>query len=203
MISPEATTANGVTTYQVLLSVNNSEGLLRPGMTTNVSVTTGSHKNVLYIPAQALHEQNGQDGVLVSTSGSSGARGNDAQGNSAQGNGAQGNGSQFRGSRSNGGQDSASAAGGTAAAGNTRFQKVEIGYFTSDKVEIVSGLNEGDSVVITFSLPTAQQSSGNRNGFGGFGGGVGGVGGVTRSINGGGGGGAGGANGGGNRGGNR
>jgi len=56
----------------------------------------------------------------------------------------------------------------------SRFQEVTIGYYSTDKVEIVSGLKEGDKVIVSFQLPsTTGQSNqfrlpgteGNRNNF--------------------------------------
>ena len=158
-IYPDATTANGVTTYTALLSVDNKEGLLRPGMSTNVTVTVGTHDNVLYIPTEALREQNGKDGVLLAPAGSS----SNAKGESRQ---------------ASGGNSS-----GTNGTSGAHFQSVEVGLFASDKVEILSGLQEGDSVAI-FSGASANQSSQQRQqrgggfGFGSFGGGGGGGGGI-------------------------
>lgn len=65
VVYPEASTQNGVTNYNVLLSVENPGGLLKPGMTANVSINVGTHKNVLYVPIQALKEFNGTDGVYL------------------------------------------------------------------------------------------------------------------------------------------
>ncbi|MFV9509738.1 efflux RND transporter periplasmic adaptor subunit [Tepidibacillus sp. LV47] len=39
--------------------------------------------------------------------------------------------------------------------GRSRFQEVTIGYYSTDKVEILSGLKEGDQVVLTFQLPSS------------------------------------------------
>ncbi len=47
---PETT----VVTYSALLSVDNSERLLKPGMTATATITTSEHKNALLIPNAAL-----------------------------------------------------------------------------------------------------------------------------------------------------
>ncbi|QRG70490.1 efflux RND transporter periplasmic adaptor subunit [Brevibacillus choshinensis] len=65
LVYPEAKTDSGVTSYDVLLSVANKEGLLKIGMTMNVTIEIGSHQNVLVVPAQALQTQNGKDGVYL------------------------------------------------------------------------------------------------------------------------------------------
>lgn len=168
LIYPEAKTDSGVTSYDVLLSVENKEALLKVGMTVNVTIELGTHTNVLVVPAAALQSQNGKDGVflLAGSSEASGDAGEKEQSSSKR------EGSQR-----------------TPRSGTPyRFQPVTIGYFATDKVEITEGLKEGDKVVIPattgVSASTTNQS-GNRlggmqgmPGMGGFGGGFGGGGGM-------------------------
>lgn len=136
-IYPEATTESGVTTYKVLLSVENKEGLLKPGMTTNVAIEVGTHTNVLYIPAAALRDQNGTDGVFVAGNASTDS-------------------SKENPKRS--GQTRQSTP-------PYRFQPVKIGLYGSDRVEIVSGLQEGEQVVLQTGNP-ASSASRPQGGFG-------------------------------------
>ncbi|GAX91618.1 efflux RND transporter periplasmic adaptor subunit [Effusibacillus lacus] len=135
-IYPEATTESGVTSYKVLLSVDNQENLLKTGMTTNVTIEIGTHKNVLYVPVAALKYQNGSDGVYVA--------GQAPQEKSP-----------------------------------LRFQPVKVGYYSSDRVEIVSGLQEGEQVALQMgtSGSSATRPAGGLGipGMGGPGGGVRGV----------------------------
>ena len=49
-----STTTNNVVTYTVIVSVDNSEGLVIPGMSANVSIVTNNVENALCVPAQAL-----------------------------------------------------------------------------------------------------------------------------------------------------
>ena len=49
-----STTTNNVVTYTVIVSVDNSEGLVIPGMSANVSIITNSVKDALCVPIQAL-----------------------------------------------------------------------------------------------------------------------------------------------------
>ncbi|UOF88667.1 efflux RND transporter periplasmic adaptor subunit [Fodinisporobacter ferrooxydans] len=159
LVYPEATTSNGVTTYDVLLSVDNREGLLKPGMTANVTIQVGDHKNVLYVPSMALKEVNGQDGVLVQANGSTGKSGSQAANPGAGQSGKSG-------SKSN-----------AASTSGTHFQSVQIGYYSSNKVEILSGLKEGDQVVVTFQNTGSSNNKGFAGRGPGFGGGPGGFGG--------------------------
>lgn len=48
------TTENNVVTYTTVLTVDNSEGLLLPGMTATATITTGERSNVLRVPNTAL-----------------------------------------------------------------------------------------------------------------------------------------------------
>lgn len=45
---------NGVVTYEAVVEVHNNDLLLRPGMTTNASIITGTFNNVLVVPNAAL-----------------------------------------------------------------------------------------------------------------------------------------------------
>jgi HlyD family secretion protein len=47
-------TVQGVVSYEAVLSVDNSEGLLRPGMTATASISTEKRTNVLLVPNAAL-----------------------------------------------------------------------------------------------------------------------------------------------------
>lgn len=49
-----STTTNNVVTYTVIISVDNSEGFVIPGMTANVSIITSDVKDALCVPNQAL-----------------------------------------------------------------------------------------------------------------------------------------------------
>jgi len=49
-----STTTNNVVTYTVLISVDNSEGLVIPGMSANISIVTEKVENALCVPNRAL-----------------------------------------------------------------------------------------------------------------------------------------------------
>ncbi len=49
-----STTTNNVVTYTVIVSVDNTEGFVIPGMTANVSIITSNVENALCVPNQAL-----------------------------------------------------------------------------------------------------------------------------------------------------
>ena len=49
-----STTTNNVVTYTVIVSVDNSEGIVKPGMSANVSIIVGEAKDVLCVDNKAL-----------------------------------------------------------------------------------------------------------------------------------------------------
>ena len=50
----EPKTSQNVVTYEALLSVDNTDGALRPGMTVTATITSEMHKNVMVVPNAAL-----------------------------------------------------------------------------------------------------------------------------------------------------
>jgi HlyD family secretion protein len=149
-VAPDSTTSNGLTTYAVGLKVDNPDGLLRSGMSINVTITVGTHKNVLYIPSMALKQMGSKTGVYV--------------------------------------QDASGSGSSSKTTSGLKFVPIQTGYVTGSKVEVDSGLTEGEQIEIV--MPTAASSTTNnqRNGsslfgngggfgggnYGGFGGGNGG-----------------------------
>ncbi|MGZ0052509.1 efflux RND transporter periplasmic adaptor subunit [Brevibacillus gelatini] len=159
LIYPEAKTDSGVTSYDVLLSVTNKDSKLKIGMTMNVTIELGTHKDVLYLPATALQTQNGKDGVyLMSASeNSAGAEGN-AKGQSEAKPETEG-----QPQRNQSGERTNARVGGTGSM-PYQFVPIKIGFFAVDRVEVVEGLKEGDRVVVPISTSTGS-SPGNQNGF--------------------------------------
>ena len=51
------TTVNNVVTYDVVVDVNNSSGLLLPGMTANATIDVANATNALVVPIAAVHAQ--------------------------------------------------------------------------------------------------------------------------------------------------
>ncbi|MGG4461412.1 efflux RND transporter periplasmic adaptor subunit [Brevibacillus porteri] len=166
LIYPEAKTDAGVTTYDVLLSVANQDNKLKIGMTMNVAIERGTHKNVLVVPAQALQTQNGKDGVYVLRDAAAQQAGEGAEGNQAE--------AKQVNNRSGGREGRANMP--------YRFVPIKMGYFTADQVEVTEGLTEGERVVILVNTQTSSGTSQNGNRMGG--GGMPGFGGMGVQIRG-------------------
>lgn len=165
-IAPEATTDSGVTTYEVKMSISNTNGLLKTGMSMDVTLDLGTHSNVLYIPSTALITRGDQDGVMkLAGTGSSTSNSNSSGGSvdnqssteppaattPSENNNTSGNNVN----KSNGGVQSNRQ----NAAGGVQFQPVEVGLYTADRVEITSGLKENDTITIPTQTEISSSSS--------------------------------------------
>ena len=53
-VRQEATTTNNVVTYEVVISADNSDLKLKPGLTANVTIFTSEISGVMNVPARAL-----------------------------------------------------------------------------------------------------------------------------------------------------
>tara|TARA_B110000014_G_scaffold134411_1_gene92926 strand:+ start:237 stop:1535 length:1299 start_codon:yes stop_codon:yes gene_type:complete len=100
-IHPKAVVKDNVVNYEVILDIEkNNVAKLRPEMTANVVVTTGTRKNVLTLPKEAIKRENKKTFVVMQIS------------------------------------------------DGLKDEPVELGWRDGGKVEVLSGLNEGDQVGI-------------------------------------------------------
>jgi multidrug efflux pump subunit AcrA (membrane-fusion protein) len=68
-IYPKALIQQNVVDYDVVIAIDNREGLLRPDMTTNTTITVAKREKVLAIPNQAVRREDGYRVVLVEETG--------------------------------------------------------------------------------------------------------------------------------------
>jgi HlyD family secretion protein len=131
-VSQLPTIQNGVSSYNVIIEVDPSEGLML-GMSMNVSITVAEKQDALILPIQAVQTNGNRKYVILYTDDLKNQNINSTN-----------NGNFFR--------------------NNIRF--VETGIYNDNFIEIVSGLQEGDKVLI----PTLNSSTnGNNRNPGGFG----------------------------------
>ncbi len=64
-ISPVATVTQGVVNYSVFASLTSNDGAVKPGMTSNLSITVDQRENVLLVPLRAVRAQGNQRTVTV------------------------------------------------------------------------------------------------------------------------------------------
>ena len=64
-IASASTIKDNVVTYETTVAVENSGGLLRPDMTTTVSLILGEFPNVLLVPSEAVHQETNRSFVYI------------------------------------------------------------------------------------------------------------------------------------------
>ena len=189
-IASEGVSANGVTTYKVEITINEPKNL-RPAMNVNANIVVNKKDDVIVVPISVVNGLKNNAGMVFVK----GARTSDGSEGGAP-----------RGDRAaNTDKSSAQAPTTTASpqANRTqssnrktssaskipegfRPQRVETGIANSDNIEIISGLNEGDEVLVpaTASTKTSTTTQGFGAGGGGFPGAGGGFSGGNRTTGG-------------------
>jgi HlyD family secretion protein len=156
-ISPVGTSTNGVTTYDAVISIKNPDGV-RIGMNANVDILVSDKQDALTIPSEALIQKNGNDYVLVADPNSSSQGNNTTSTNTKR---QYGNGNGNSNNKTTSGQSKG------------KLVQVQVGLENSNMVEITSGLNEGDKVLIALPQTSSSNSKNSMSGGMGFGGGMG------------------------------
>ena len=193
-----ATTVQNVVTYDVVVSVDNKELLLKPGMTANVSIIIAHKEDVVKLPNAALRFRmpdpapgsGGPAGGGPVGGGPAGGPGGGGRGPGGGGGtgapGAATAGAPSPGSAGEGGGErpgrgeraSRSGRGGkpdrnvfVLAPGETTPKQVTVKLGISDSIttEVLEGVKEGDQVVTGMDAPTAAQRPRNTNPLGGGG----------------------------------
>ncbi|MEK3969296.1 efflux RND transporter periplasmic adaptor subunit [Paenibacillus sp. FSL H7-0323] len=184
-IANEGTASNGVSLFDVTIGLTSSEGAL-VGMSAEVSVTTAEKKDVLTVPIEAVQERNGKYTVSIPLAAGSAATSKTAgEGQVPMPSGApdarggampSGAPDARDGAMPSGAPDARSGAAGGRNRGNSSGQMVtvEVGLHDESSIEIVSGLHEGDQViiptVISTKTGTTSTETETRGGMGGMGG---------------------------------
>ncbi|WP_068786980.1 efflux RND transporter periplasmic adaptor subunit [Paenibacillus phocaensis] len=174
-IADEGAASGGVSLFDVTIALNDSAGV-RVGMSAEATIISEEKQAVLTLPIEAVQQRGGRYFVLLPGAGTDDA---DAAGGAAN---LEADAASRPGTGSAGASEAPSASGGGAAgaASSTigRMQAVEVGVHNETLIEIVSGLTEGQEVVIPTVISTnsgsaAQQQTRLQGGFDGveFGGG--------------------------------
>ncbi|MBG9794963.1 RND transporter [Paenibacillus dendritiformis] len=182
-IADEGTASGGVSVFDVMIQLSSSEGV-KSGMSVQAQIDVNSKSDVLLVPIEAVTQQNGKSYVTVWSD-----QADDAGEEAPQQARPERQREPGTGQNQAGGTDSANrgahpdvAAAARAGRGQTgvpgagagKLTEVETGINNESYFEIVSGLKEGDMVVlptVRASANSSQQSSfGGMGGFGGNGG---------------------------------
>jgi HlyD family secretion protein len=187
-ISPTGTTTQGVVGYQVSIVLQQARGV-RPGMTATAQVVTNERDDVLMIPNRALARiqptgggtggQPGATGGAPPGGAPGGAQGGAGGAQARQGGAQRGGGA---GAAASGADQGARANAGRPAqvrvqtANGVETRTIQVGLANDQNTEVISGLEEGEEVVLPTtaaraSVPGAGPAGGNVV-FGGGGGAV-------------------------------
>lgn len=157
-VAIEGTSTNGVTTYPVIIKIDKADNL-KSGMNANAEILIEQRSDTLYVPIQAVNKRGGKSFVYVKKQEGS----TDTTKNSAAGN-----------NTSNGSQKNVRQ----SQYANAEMKTVEIGINNDEFIEIISGVKEGEIVILpsTSTNQTSTQTQNYMNGGGigipGMGGGV-------------------------------
>jgi HlyD family secretion protein len=137
-IAAQSTVEQNVTNFEVKMSIADPQNLLRAGMNTNVEFQVGNLNNVLVIPTVAIVRQEEGTGVLMAgrRSKDSGDKENSGEQKSSA--------TKERKSSSGQGQ------GKGERRKSKRFRPIKTGQSINDKTVVLSGLKEGEKVLISF-----------------------------------------------------
>ncbi|MGE5633080.1 MAG: efflux RND transporter periplasmic adaptor subunit [Caulobacteraceae bacterium] len=165
-IAVEGTSSNGVTTYPVTIQIN-EPGRLKGGMNANAEILVSVKKGTLYVPIEAVQKRGNRAFVMVKSSdGKTASR----EANAKQQDGT-GTGSQNPNNSNNGSGNIRNQNQGAQRTNNVNQQyyagavmtPVQTGISNEMYIEIVSGLEEGQVVVLPPVAVTGQNGT-QRNG---------------------------------------
>ncbi len=140
-IAKEGVAKNGVSTFDVTIRLTRIDGIMA-GMSAQANILIEQKQNILTLPIEAIQEMNGKKFVIIATD-------EQSEGQSESG---------MKPSSSNNQR-------------SRNMKEVEVGIHDESTIEIISGLEEGEKVIIPITSTSTQSS---REGFPGIGGGFGG-----------------------------
>lgn len=158
-IASKGTEQNGVSTFDVTVSIDKSQGL-KENMTANVEILVAQKDNALLLPVEAVQEQQGKKFVLIPVNGNNnGADDSTEASGRSQGKAEEGNEQKIQ-AGNQAGRPTGNQTRTESSRGNGiqrgRMVPVKTGLYNDTMIEITSGLSEGDVV----NLPSIASSSG-------------------------------------------
>lgn len=141
-VATQSTVEQNVTNFEVKTSVDDPQNQLQAGMNASVKFNVGMLNNALVIPTVAIVRQEQGTGVFMA--GPGGNRSGETPSNQSETRSGQGG----RSGETRSGQGQTRS--GQAQRRGPRFQPITTGATVDDKTVVMSGLNEGDRVLISF-----------------------------------------------------
>ncbi len=152
-IAIEGTSSSGVTTYPVTILIEETSAL-RAGMNVNGKIMVNQKSDILYVPLEAVQKRGGKSIVMVQGASEGKEQGKSPRNTNTQDANVNANSSQASNSK-------------TAQVNqNATPRQVETGISNEDYIEIVSGLEEGE--IILLSTTTSNTGNANNRQGGGF-----------------------------------
>ena len=143
-VHPQAKVDQNVTTFDVTIDVDNSDGLLMAGMNASVEIIAGYEENILLVPREALTDARAIARMVGASpmpqGGPGGGQGGMRQGGHSGGPGNSGNGGKA---------EHPTKMVIVVKDGKQEPRQVEIGISNFEKAQVLSGLAEGDTVLTT------------------------------------------------------
>lgn len=157
-IASEGVSANGVTTYKVKITINEPKNL-RPAMNVNANIVVNKKDDVIVVPISVVNNLKNNSGMVFVKGAMTGAPNGDRPTNAGNSQPTDKTATQNptstgapQGNRTQGGTRKSSSASQIPA--GFRPQRVETGLANSENIEIISGLNEGDEVLVPATATT-------------------------------------------------
>jgi len=145
-IHPQAKVEQNVTTFDVTIEVDNSDGLLMAGMNASVEIVAGYKENILLAPREALTDARTIARMI----------GANPNGNNSPNQGNRGPGQQSPNPGDNRKKSNPTKMVIAIVNGQQEPRQVEIGLSNFEQAEIISGLAEGDTVLTTVTSKALQ-----------------------------------------------
>jgi HlyD family secretion protein len=172
-IAIEGSSSDGVATYPVTIQIHKSDNL-KSGMNANAEITIEKKENTLFIPIEAVIKRGGKSIVYVRKAESASKEDGGKQAAAkTEGSSTNGSGTNDRNNDSAGrrGNTTKNANGQAERYASAELREVKTGINNEEYIEILSGLKEGELVIIptTTSSGTSTQNAQRNGGGGGMG----------------------------------
>ncbi len=166
-IATKGTEQNGVASFDVTVTIDQPKGL-KENMTANVEILVAAKEQVLLLPIEAVQERQGRKFVIMATAkNAGGSAGNTSRPDAGDAAGT-GRSEDASTGRSAGAETGAAGNAGRVTGGSQQgnMRPVDTGLYNETMIEITSGLQEGDVVIIP-NVARSTDAAGGRSMFGG------------------------------------
>lgn len=162
-IAEQGVNQNNTATFDVTIKLK-KDPELKVGMTMDAELTVAKAENVLMLPINAIQQRDGKSYVLTADNNTSGSSSNN---NLQRSDTRRTLGQSNQASNFNSGDYTSNNIGKSSSRMQGKLVEVQTGLSNDDYIEIKSGLNEGDQVIIPISSNSYSTTNRRNQGFGG------------------------------------